>query len=92
MEVDVFAGLYSRKQGEVLRLQLGGVVQYCPRIEASFRNGHIIFDAWWVTRNESKYIRGTVKRDKICLICPLFKRLFFFNEGNYLVDATSAVD
>lgn len=45
MEVDVLAGLYSRKHGQVLRLQLGGVVQDCPRIKASFRNGHIIFDA-----------------------------------------------
>lgn len=45
MEVDVLAGLFSRKQGQVLRVQLGGVVQYRPRIEPSCRNGHIIFDA-----------------------------------------------
>lgn len=45
MEVDVLAGLFSRKQGQVLRLQLGGVVQHRPRIEPSFRDGHIVFDA-----------------------------------------------
>lgn len=54
MEVDVLAGLFSRKQGQVLWLQLGGVVQYCPRIEPSFRNGHIIFDAWRVMGNKPK--------------------------------------
>lgn len=45
MEVNVLAGLYSRKQGQVLRLQLGGVVQDRPRIKASLRNGNIVFDA-----------------------------------------------
>lgn len=44
MEVDVLAGLFSRKQGQVLRLQLVRVVQYGPRIETSLSNGDIIFD------------------------------------------------
>lgn len=54
MEVDVLADLFSRKQGQVLRLQLGRVVQYRPRVEPSFRNGHIIFDAWRVMGNKLK--------------------------------------
>lgn len=45
VEVDVLAALFSRKQGQVLRLQLGGVVQHRPRVEPSFRDGHVIFDA-----------------------------------------------
>lgn len=52
MEVDVLAGLFSRKQGQVVRQQLGGVVQHRPRIEPSFRDGHVIFDA---CRVDGKY-------------------------------------
>lgn len=54
MEVDVLAHLFSRKQGQVLRLQLGGVVQDRSRIEPSFRNRHIIFDAWRARGNKTK--------------------------------------
>lgn len=52
MEVDVLARLLPRKQGQVLRLQLGGVVQDRPRIEPSFRNGHVIIDVWRVIENQ----------------------------------------
>lgn len=44
MEVDVFAGLFSWKEGQVLRLQLVGVVQDGPGIETSLRNGDIKFE------------------------------------------------
>lgn len=55
----MFTALHSRKEGQVLRLQLGGVVQHRPRIEAPFRDGHIIFDAW-VTGNKYKLIKNKV--------------------------------
>lgn len=48
VEVDVFAGLFCRKEGQVLRLQFGQVVQYSSRIETPLRDGHIIFDPWSV--------------------------------------------
>lgn len=54
VEVDVFAGLFSRKDGQILRLQLGRVVQYGPRIETSLRNGDIIFYSWWFTGRVTK--------------------------------------
>lgn len=49
MEVDVFAGLFSGEERQVLRLQLVRVVQYGTRIETSLRDGHVVFDPWWVT-------------------------------------------
>lgn len=54
VEVDVFAGLFFRKEGQVLRLQLSQVVQYGSRIETSLRNGDIIFDSCWFIRRDPK--------------------------------------
>lgn len=44
MEVDVIAGLLSRKEGQVLRLHLVWVVQHSSWIKTSLRNRNIIFD------------------------------------------------
>lgn len=46
VEVDVFAGLFSGEDGQVLRLQLVRVVQYGARIETSLSNGDVVFDPW----------------------------------------------
>lgn len=44
VEVDVFTSFLSRKERQVLGLQLVWVVQHGPRIEASLHNWDIVFD------------------------------------------------
>lgn len=44
VKVDVFAGLFSRKEGQVLRLHLIRVIQHRPRIVTFLRNRDIVLD------------------------------------------------
>lgn len=70
VEVDVLAGLFPRKQGEVLGLQLAGVVQDGSRIEASLLERDIISDAYepeshgFTDRDTdfSSYLAGSITR------------------------------
>lgn len=61
MEVNVLAGLLSRKKCHVLQLHLAGVVQHGASVKTSLRDGHVVFDPWW---NEWKGQRQTAPKWK----------------------------
>lgn len=54
MEIHVFAVLFSWKEGQVLSLQLAGVVKHSSRVETSLSDGHVVFDSWWMGEKNNK--------------------------------------
>lgn len=67
MEVDVFAGLFSGKERQVLRMLLGWVVQNGPRIKTSLRNGHIVFDHCWISKKNYTSVWNHIRFYSICV-------------------------
>lgn len=67
MEVDVFAGLFSGKERQVLRMLLGWVVQNGPRIKTSLRNGHIVFDHCWIRKKNYTSVWNHIRFYFICV-------------------------
>lgn len=76
MEVDVFAGLFSRKEGQVLGLQLVWIVQYGSWIETSLRKWNIIFDPY-ESKAEIRNYTSTMNNILFLLKC-------FYNFCSYL--------
>ena len=67
MEVDVFTGLFSRQQSQILKLQLFRAVHDGSGVKAALRSRHVVFDRYSGHSRQTNH-DITIRKDPI-LMC-----------------------